>query len=101
MREFLEEIGLHIRVGPLLYVSESYDADTHFSNFTFQVGGNGELLVPSNDAHVVDAAWVPFQEIGTRITVAIVREPLVKHLQGSPQRYFAYADAGISIEFAD
>jgi len=101
VREFLEEIGLHIRVGPLLYVSESYDADTHFSNFTFQVGGNGELLVPSNDAHVVDAAWVPFQEIGTRITVAIVREPLVKHLQGSPQRYFAYADAGISIEFAD
>ena len=38
LRELREETGLQGTLGELCYVSESYDGDTHFANFTFGVG---------------------------------------------------------------
>ena len=102
-REFAEETGLQIACGALQYVSESYDRSTgtHFTNFTFAVSADGEPVLPSDDAHVIALEWVDVRDVSSRIAVAVVREPLLAHLRGETQRYFAYADAGISIEFAD
>ena len=35
--QLFEETGLHVDVGTLAYVSESYDGNTHFLNATFAV----------------------------------------------------------------
>lgn len=102
-REFREETGLRITVGPLLYVSESFDSATatHVFNATFAVSAAGEPRVPQRDAHVVDVAWVAPEEIPRRVAVAVVREPLLAALRGDGRRYFGFREAGISIRFAD
>ena len=106
-REFFEETGLSIVVGALLYLSESYDGATHFLNATFAVSSAGEPRVPAADAHVVAFEWVPRQALGARLSVAVVREPLLAALGGDASSgtgrscYFGFADAGITIEFAD
>lgn len=102
-RELREEATLAVDVGPLRYVAESYDraTDTHFVNFAFTIAATGEPRPGPDDAHVVALAWVPYAELGRRLTVAVVREPLLAHLADPARRYFGFADAGISIEFAD
>ena len=100
-REFAEETGLHIAAGALLYVSESYDGDTQFTNTTFAVSATGEPKVTLQDAHVVALEWVEEGRVAEKITVRVVREPLVAFLRGEGRRYYGYAEAGISIEFAD
>ena len=100
-REFAEETGLEISVGELLYVSESYDGATHFTNVTFDVTSDGEAKLPARDAHIVALEWVPLTAIEQRLTVRVVREPLLAHLKGDRRGYFGYAEAGISIVFAD
>jgi 8-oxo-dGTP diphosphatase len=102
-REFLEETGLAVAVGRLRYLSESYDraTATHFLCAVFTVRAEGEAHVPRGDAHVVDVAWVARPELATRLAVAVVREPLLAHLADPARSYFAFADAGVTIEFAD
>jgi len=102
IRELAEETGLRGTVCELCYVSESYDAETHFTNFTFAVDAIGEPARPHVEGdHVVDASWVTIQELETRLTVAVVREPLLAYLRGSLPNYAGYAEAGITIEFPD
>jgi len=101
-RELREETSLEGTVRELLYVSESYDGETHFTNFTFAVDATGTLQANiADDDHIVAAEWVPLDELERRIAVRVVREPLLAFLNGSPQQYFAYAEAGISIVFPD
>jgi 8-oxo-dGTP diphosphatase len=102
-REFREETGLDVHVDGLRYVSESYDraTSTHFTSAAFTVRAQGEPVVSGADAHVVAAAWVPLHELAARLTVAVVREPLLAHLADPQRRYFGFADAGITIEFFD
>jgi len=100
-REFTEETSLQITVEQLLYVSESYDGKTHYTNATFSVTSSGEARLPQRDAHVVALQWVALADVGQRITVRVVRDPLLAHLSGQKRRYFGYAEAGISIVFAD
>ncbi|MBV9973549.1 MAG: NUDIX domain-containing protein [Candidatus Eremiobacteraeota bacterium] len=100
-REFSEETRLDISVGELLYVSESYDGDTHFMNATFSVTSDGKAHLPEQDAHIVAVEWVPIVDLAQRLTVRVVREPLLAYLNGDARRYFGYAEAGISIVFAD
>lgn len=102
-REFLEETGLAVEVGRLRYLSESYDRPTatHFLCAVFAVRADRAPRLPQNDAHVVDMAWVPRTALATRLTVAVVREPLLAHLADPARSYFAFADAGVTIEFAD
>jgi ADP-ribose pyrophosphatase YjhB (NUDIX family) len=102
-REFREEAALEIEVGNLLYVSESHDRATgaHFLNVTFAVTAAGQPQEVAGDAHVVALAWVPRAELAARVSVRIVREPLLAALAGEPRRYFGFDDAGITIEFAE
>ena len=99
-RELLEETGLRARVGELLYVSESYDHQTHFTNVTFRAEAEGEPQLPDGDDHVVDVAWVPRGALRERIAVAVVREPLLAALERG-RRYAGYHDAGVRIVFND
>jgi ADP-ribose pyrophosphatase YjhB (NUDIX family) len=102
-REFREETSLDATVGSARYLCESYDrtTGTHFLCVAFDVRATGEPLVPSDDAHAVDHAWVAISDLATKLTVAVVREPLVAHLADPARRYFGFADAGITIEFRD
>jgi ADP-ribose pyrophosphatase YjhB (NUDIX family) len=103
VRELREETGLTGAASDLCYVSESYDGEMHIMNFTFAVSASGDLAVPQIAGdHVIDAAWVPVRTIAQRITVGVVREPLLAFLNGElPARYAGYPVAGITIEFPD
>lgn len=103
LREVREETTLAASVGPLRYVAESYDraTGTHFVNFCFTFEATGDAARGPGDAHVVAVAWVPRVKLAQYLHVAVVREPLLRHLTDPAQRYFGFADAGISIEFAD
>ncbi|MBC5803504.1 MAG: NUDIX hydrolase [Candidatus Eremiobacteraeota bacterium] len=102
-REFDEEASLAITIGELRYVAESYDPTdrTHFTNFAFAVESAHEPRLRAGDAHVIELAWVPCAELAQRLSVAVVREPLLANLQDRSRRYFAFTDAGITIEFSD
>ncbi len=102
-REFHEEVALEVEVGALRYVSESYDptANVHFLSIAFDVRSGGEPQVPPGDAHAVRCAWVRPDDLAAAIAVAVVREPLLAHLADPNRRYFGFADAGITISFAD
>ncbi|MGH7709140.1 MAG: hypothetical protein ACREM6_14665, partial [Vulcanimicrobiaceae bacterium] len=76
-------------------------AGAHFLNVTFAVEADGEPQLPTDDAHVIDLAWVARAEVPDRIAVRVVREPLAAALDGDTRRYFGFADAAITIEFAD
>jgi ADP-ribose pyrophosphatase YjhB (NUDIX family) len=96
-----EETGLNGIIRELCYVSESYDRLTHFINATFAVDALGEPEPPHVEGdHVEAAQWVPVGELRRRITVAVVREPLLAFLERE-RRYAGYAEAGITIEFPD
>ena len=102
VRELREETGLSGTVRQLCYVSESYDGELHFTNFTFAVDAQGELRGGQIEGdHVVEAAWVPVATLAERIAPAVVREPLLGFLNGTLPRYAGYAEAGITIEFPD
>jgi ADP-ribose pyrophosphatase YjhB (NUDIX family) len=98
-REVREETNLLARVGELAYASESYDGETHVANLTFAIVVEGEPQVPVGHDHVVAAAWVPIAEIHERMRVAVVREPLLAYLGGSPHRYYGFHDAGVTIRW--
>lgn len=101
LRELREETGLEGTIRELCYVSESYDGRTHFINATFAVDAAGEPEPPHVEGdHVVDAAWVPIEQIAQRLSVRVVREPLLAFLERG-RRYAGYAEAGITIEFPD
>ena len=104
---------LHVKAGDVAYVSESYDGATHYLNVTFIVtptGASFDVACPERsrrapddrgeDDHVVGVEWVPIAEVGDRIVVAVVREPLLAYLRGElPRRYAGFHRAGITIEW--
>jgi ADP-ribose pyrophosphatase YjhB (NUDIX family) len=103
VREFAEETALEARVTALAYVAESFDpaTRTHFTNFAFRVESAGEPRVPPGDAHTIACEWVEVADLAQRLTVGVIREPLMTYLADRRRQYFGYADAGITIEFAD
>jgi len=102
-REFREEVGLAIDVGGLRYVAESYDrsGDAHVVCAAFDVEGSGDPALDPSDPHVVAMAWVPRAELPARLAVRVIREPMLQNLADPSRRYFGFADAGITISFAD
>ena len=102
-REFREETGLEVAVHGLAYVAESFDATTttQFTAFCFRVSAVGEPRVPDGDPHVRDCRWAARAELAALLEVRVVREPLLTHLEDPQRRYFGFADAGITIAFAD
>lgn len=106
VREFAEETTLDVTVVRLAYVAESFDhrTATQFTNFAFHVQSRTDVeraRVPAGDAHAVACAWVPVAELRGQLGVAVVREPLLGYLADRSRQYFGFADAGITIEFAD
>ena len=102
LRELREETGLQGTVRELCYVSESYDGTMHYTNFTFAVHAAGEpRVMHAPGDHVTDVRWVPIEQIAQRISVAVVREPLLAFLNGTLPRYAGYAEADVAIEFPD
>lgn len=100
LREVYEETGLRASVSELAYVSESYDGARHVLNATFAIDVAGSLAMPQTDDHVVAAEWVPIDRLAERIAVAVVRDPLVHYLHDRT-RYFAYANAGVTVEWPE
>jgi 8-oxo-dGTP pyrophosphatase MutT (NUDIX family) len=107
-REVLEETGLRARTGALAYLSESYDgSEIHFLNATFHIDVLDEAPLgrPREDIgedHVVEVAWVKASAIAERVTVAVVRDPLLAYLGGRlARRYTGFHEAGITIEWPD
>jgi ADP-ribose pyrophosphatase YjhB (NUDIX family) len=103
IREFAEETGLTVRVNGLAYVAESFDSSTQtqFTAFCFRVAGDGEPVLPLDDPHVRDCRWVELHELPELLEVRVVREPLLAYLADRQPRYFGFAEAGITIAFAD
>lgn len=111
LREVREETGLRADVGALAYVSESYDGDTHFVNFTFRIevvtGSSFDFPFDSAQGdsgrdkdHVVALEWVEIEQLAERLVVTVVREPLLAYLRGELGRHYAgYHEAGITIEW--
>ncbi|HEY0798866.1 MAG TPA: NUDIX hydrolase [Candidatus Baltobacteraceae bacterium] len=102
-REFVEETGLVIEIERLLYVSESFEriGNVHVVSATFAVRAQGTPQRPMDDAHVVDLAWVARKDVSQRIGTRVIREPLEAYLGGTTRGYHSFAEAGITITFAD
>jgi 8-oxo-dGTP diphosphatase len=102
VRECREETGLDVRVLGLAYVAESFDraTQTQFTNFAFLIDAAGEPAVQPQDERAVDVAWVPLAELAARLTVRVVRDPLLGYLADRQRRFFPFADAGITIDFS-
>ena len=104
VRECFEETGYRVAVSRLAYVGESYDPleSMHFINAAFAVTllerDAARFERDAND-HVVDVAWVPIGEIAQRISVPVVRDPLLGYLNGTLEGYAGFADAGITIRW--
>jgi ADP-ribose pyrophosphatase YjhB (NUDIX family) len=102
-RELAEETGLSGEAERLAYASESFDPArrVHVVSMTFVMRAAGLARLPDADAHVVDLAWVQPAELARKMSVAVVRDPLIAYLAGDERRYYEFTDARISIEFAD
>jgi 8-oxo-dGTP diphosphatase len=105
VREVFEETGLHVEAGEIAYVSESYDGSLHYLNVTFVLSlsfaeGVGVGVTREDGDHIAGVQWVPLAEVGERVAVAVVREPLLAYLGGTlTRRYAGFHEAGITIEW--
>jgi len=100
VREVAEETGLRASVSELAYLSESYDGARHIVNATFAIDVTGSIVQPAAGDHVVAVEWVPIDRLAERISVAVVRDPLVHYLRDRT-RYYGFSDAGITIVWPD
>ncbi len=101
-REVREETGLRAEVGALLYLSESLDAagGMHVLNATFALEVTGTIQIPGEGDHVAAVEWVALDAVAARIAVAVVREPLLAHVNATLSgRYAGYPEAGITIRW--
>lgn len=98
VREVAEETGLIAAVGALAYVSESYDGDVHVLNTTFEISVRGDLTIPKQGDHVVDASWCELSDVAELLHVDVVRKPLLNYLRAG-RRYGGFHEAGISIRW--
>jgi ADP-ribose pyrophosphatase YjhB (NUDIX family) len=100
LRETHEETGLRATLGPFAYLSESYDGERHVLAAIFHINVSGTLRPPGTGDHVVTAQWVPQEALAERLSVRVVREPLLGYLT-SGRRYFGVHDVGISVRWPD
>ena len=59
-REVLEETGLHVDVGELIWTGETIGPDWHFVLLDFEARVTGGVLKAGDDA--ARAAWIPLDE---------------------------------------
>lgn len=109
-REVFEETGLQVtRVRHLAYAVHVEDRrrNDRAISFAFVADYDGLLNPRDPDGFIVEARFVPVEEIASIIPIPPLREPLVAYLRdGRPGRFFTYAgwdgrgmrmvDAGVS-----
>ena len=100
VREVREETGYAARVERFAYLNESHDDGTHFVSVAFEIAVEGTLQTAQSGDHVCEAGWYPVAELGDRLRVAVIREPLLAYLR-QRERYFARHEAGVRIRWDD
>ena len=95
VREFGEETGLQVEVGPLAYVVEARSDTTRrlFLTCAFVVNSvDGDLL--SQDPSIVDLRFVPIADLRAYLPAASLGEPLIHYLSNpvAPVRYWFYPE---------
>ncbi|MEO9170011.1 MAG: NUDIX domain-containing protein [Candidatus Baltobacteraceae bacterium] len=101
LRELHEETGLRGEVRDFAYLAESYDGERHFLSAAFCVDdAGGEIRIPTDGDHVVGAQWVEKNALAERLTVAVVREPLLRYLREGC-RYSSFPRADVSVRWFD
>lgn len=82
-REMTEETGLEVEIGPLLLVGEtiSPDGNRHVLHLVFRGRQTGGSLRQSEDHRVVEARFVPLEQLSELVIHPPLREPLVRALR--------------------
>ncbi len=95
IREFREETGLEVEVGPLLYVAESQSPSTrqHFLTCAFAVRRSGGSLA-TTDAVVREVRFVPLPDLAAYLTTPSLGAPIRHWLDhpNAPPRYWLFPD---------
>ncbi|MDQ2809619.1 MAG: NUDIX hydrolase [Chloroflexota bacterium] len=95
VREFREETGLDVEIGPLLYVAEAQAPSLrqHFLTCAFAVRRTGGTLA-ALDAVVRDVRFVPLADLPTYLTTPSLGAPLAHWLAHptDPARYWLFPD---------
>ena len=92
-RELLEETGLRGEIGRLVLVCESIDltndhAGRHIVHVTFAATVEPGPPTPGRDGRLVDAAWLPVDQLATLpLFPAVGAELLACLREGGPVRY--------------
>jgi ADP-ribose pyrophosphatase YjhB (NUDIX family) len=91
-RELFEETGLEGEIGRLVVVCESIDPrdQRHIIHVAFAATVNAGTLQPGYDGRLVDAAWLPVEQLGRLpLFPAIGGDLLACHAEGfaGPVRY--------------
>ena len=85
-REFLDETSLRVQVERIAYLSESVDAarDQHVLNCTFWVREKDPEAVPRPaDPKVVEARFIPFEDVPGLLEADVLRIPVAAALAQS------------------
>ena len=95
-REFAEETGLEVRVGPLLYVAEARSMVRRrlFLTCAFRVTRTGGTLHTAGDPVVRDARFVPLADLPAVLPHASLGAPLnyVLTHPAAPVRYWFFPE---------
>jgi ADP-ribose pyrophosphatase YjhB (NUDIX family) len=95
-REFAEETGLTVRLGPLLYVAEARSLIRHqlFLTCAFQVERTGGDLRTDSDPVVKAVRFVPLADLATYLPTPSLGAPLRHALAhpADPPRYWFFPE---------
>lgn len=93
-REVLEETGLEVEV-EFAYVQETFSSvrKQYFLTFVFLAREvSGELRVPEDDEFVLDARFVPKDELSSYLSIEAIASSLLEWLGDRRGRYFIYRE---------
>lgn len=96
VREFREETGLAVTVGPLIYVAESQSQRlrTHYLTCAFAVSRQGGDLSCADDPAVRAVQFVPLTDLGTYLPTPSLGDPIrywITH-PTAPLRYWYFPE---------
>jgi ADP-ribose pyrophosphatase YjhB (NUDIX family) len=82
-RELMEEAGLEIEVGTLLWIVDSIPSDLHrhVLNLILTAKAHSEKLHPTPDAVLRDIAWVPLGDLDSITLFPDTREEIQHYLK--------------------
>lgn len=88
-RELLEETGVEVEVGDLMWASETLapDGKKHLVHLVFagRLTG-GAIVVPDNEERITDVRWIPMSEVEGLTLHPPMQDALAKLSRNSPGR---------------